>query len=445
MPASQGTGHHRSSKKRGRVIKSLPAVAAVTIAGLTMQAAPAQAAPSQPGVTSPQGSQPGVTSTPQTAPATPPPPAPKPRVYLDGYKPSPQVQQTPSRSYDDYLAGNQQSSYYQNTYYEPTPAPQTAPSEAPPALQATPPPPPPLPTVQRKVIAPIEAPPGTFIAGGTLVPVDTNIVDQNLLTRTNNTLQAVQADGGNWLVDNGFADAPRADRIAAGTATGVITGGAVGLAASVVPAAVITGTAAAIGGGLGLAATTAATPAVIWAGPVGYIFVPGAAALAGAGVGAALSAPIVLGLTGAGAVMGGVLGATVLGGEQHIFEEPAPAPAVVPPAVDSVSAIPPAATVNLPGPVGQVRDALAADPNGRQVLASADTAVQNAAPIVDKAVDDASVWTTPVASAVQGFTSNALEQPQVAQTVETVQSAAAPLVDQATAALGGLQAAFVPA
>ncbi|WP_256980739.1 hypothetical protein [Rhodococcus sp. 14-1411-2a] len=444
MPVTPGTGHHRSSKKRGRVIKSLPAMAAVTIAGLTMQAAPAQAAPSQPGVTSPQGSQPGVTSTPQTAPATPPPPAPKPREYLDGYQPSPQVQQTPSRSYDDYLAGNQQSSNYQNTYYE-APAPQAAPSEAPPALQATPPPPPPVPTVQRKVIAPIEAPPGTFIAGGKLVPVDTNIVDQNLLTRTNNTLQAIQADGGNWLVDNGFADAPRADRIAAGTATGVITGGAVGLAASVVPAAVITGTAAAIGGGLGLAATTAATPAVIWAGPVGYIFVPGAAALAGAGVGAALSAPIVLGLTGTGAVIGGILGATVLGGEQQIIEEPAPAPAVVPPAVDSVPAIPPAATVDLPGPVGQVRDTLAADPNGRQVLAAADTAVQNAAPIVDKAVNDASVWTAPAASAVQGFTSKALEQPQVAQTVETVQSAAAPLVDQATAALGGLQAAFAPA
>ncbi len=365
-------------------------------------------------------------------------------MYLDGYQPSPRVQQTPSRSYDDYLAGNQQSSNYQNTYYEPTPAPQAAPSDAPPALQATPPPPPPVPTVQRRVIAPIEAPPGTFIAGGTLVPVDTKIVDQNLLTRINNTLQAVQADGGNWLVDNGFADSPRADRIAAGTATGVIAGGATGLAASVVPAAVITGTAAAIGGGLGVAASTG-TGAVVWGGPVGWVFIPGAAALAGAGVGATLSAPIVLGLTGAGAVIGGILCATVLGGEQQIIEEPAPAPAVVPPAADSVPTIPPAATVDLPGPVGQVRDTLASDPNGRQVLAAADTAVQNAAPIVDKAVSDASVWTAPAASAVQGFTSKALEQPQVAQTVETVQAAAAPLVDQATAALGGLQAAFAPA
>ncbi|WP_052064961.1 hypothetical protein [Rhodococcoides fascians] len=439
MPAPQDTGHHRSSKKRGRVIKSLPAVAAVTIAGLTMQAAPAQAAPSQPGVTSPQGSQPGVTSTPQTVPATPPPAPTQEREFF--IPPSQRVQETQWRSFDDYQSGNQQSSY-QNSYYEPAPPPQAEPAQAPPALQSAPPPP--VPTVQRKVIAPIDAPEGYVLVGGELVPYDPNLVDRNQVKKFNNTVAALQADGGNWLVDNGFADAPRADRIAAGTATGVITGGAVGLAASVVPAAVITGTAAAIGGGLGVAATTG-TGAVIWGGPVGWVFIPGAAALAGAGVGAALSAPIVLGLTGAGAVIGGILGASILGGEQQIIEEPAPAPAFVPPAADSVPAIPPAATVDLPGPVGQVRDTLAADPNGRQVLAAADTAVQNAAPIVDKAVDDASVWTAPAASAVQGFTSKALEQPQVAQTVETVQSAAAPLVDQATAALGGLQAAFAPA
>ncbi|QII09104.1 hypothetical protein BH93_22995 [Rhodococcoides fascians A25f] len=421
------------------MIKSLPAVAAVTIAGLTMQAAPAQAAPSQPGVTSPQGSQPGVTSTPQTVPATPPPAPTQEREFF--IPPSQRVQETQWRSFDDYQSGNQQSSY-QNSYYEPAPPPQAEPAQAPPALQSAPPPP--VPTVQRKVIAPIDAPEGYVLVGGELVPYDPNLVDRNQVKKFNNTVAALQADGGNWLVDNGFADAPRADRIAAGTATGVITGGAVGLAASVVPAAVITGTAAAIGGGLGVAATTG-TGAVIWGGPVGWVFIPGAAALAGAGVGAALSAPIVLGLTGAGAVIGGILGASILGGEQQIIEEPAPAPAFVPPAADSVPAIPPAATVDLPGPVGQVRDTLAADPNGRQVLAAADTAVQNAAPIVDKAVDDASVWTAPAASAVQGFTSKALEQPQVAQTVETVQSAAAPLVDQATAALGGLQAAFAPA
>ena len=407
MPATSGSGQHRSSKTRGRVIKSLPAMAAVTIAGLTMQAAPAQAAPSQPGVIAPQESQPGVTGAPKTAP----PAAPEERQYLPGYQPSPQVQQTPSRSYDDYLAGNQQSTYYQNTYYE-APAPQAAPSEAPPALQATPPPPPPVPTVQRTVIAPIDAPDGYFLVGGELVPYDPNIVDRNFVEQFNNTTQAIQADGGNWLVGNGFADAPRADRIAAGTATGVITGGAVGLAASMVPAAVITGTAAAIGGGLGVAATTG-TGAIVWGGPVGWVFIPGAAALAGAGVGAALSAPIVLGLTGAGAVLGGVLGATVLGGEQQIIEEPAPLPAP-----ESVPA-PPAAPLTIDAP-----------------------SVQKA---VDQAVTDAQVWTEPAYEAVQGFTSTALEQPAVAETVAAVNNAAAPIVDQANAALAGLQAALVPA
>lgn len=429
MPASLGTGHHRSSKTRGRVIKSLPAVAAVTIAGLTMQAAPAQAAPSQPGVTSPQGSQPGVTSTPQTAPVAPPPAPTQERQFLPGYQASPQVQQTEWRSYDDYRSGNQQSSY-QNTYYEPAPAPQAAPSEAPPALQAAPPPPPSVPTVQRKVIAPIDAPDGYVLVGGELVPYDPNLLDPNLVKQFNNTGAAIQADGGNWLVDNGFADASRADRIAAGTITGVVAGGAVGLAASVAPAAVITGTAAAIGGGLGVAATTG-TGAIVWGGPVGWVFIPGAAALAGAGVGAALSAPIVLGLAGTGAVIGGVLGATVLGGEQQIIEEPAPLPAP-----DSVPA-PPAAPLTVDAPsvqnvidttVDQVQDSLN--------LAPAD---------VEEATTAAQVWTEPAYEAVQGFTSTALAQPAVAQTVAAVQSAAAPLVDQATAALGGLQAAFAPA
>ena len=411
MPASQGTGHHRSSKKRGRVIKSLPAVAAVTIAGLTMQAAPAQAAPSQPGVTSPQGSQPGVTSTPQTAPATPPPAPTQEREFF--IPPSQRVQEAQWRSFDDYQSGNQQSSY-QNSYYEPAPAPQAEPTQAPPALQAAPPPP--VPTVQRKVIAPIDAPDGYVLVGGELVPYDPNLVDRNQVKKFNNTVAALQADGGNWLVDNGFADAPRADRIAAGTATGVITGGAVGFLASVVPAAAITGTAAAIGGGLGVAATTG-TGAVIWGGPVGWVFIPGAAALAGAGVGAALSAPIVLGLTGAGAVTGGVLGATVLGGEQQIIEEPAPLPAP-----DSVPA-PPTAPLTVDAP-----------------------SVQNAIDTtVEQATTAAQVWTEPAYDAVQGFTSTALAQPEVAQTVAAVQSAAAPLADQATAALGGLQAAFVPA
>ncbi|WP_242640402.1 hypothetical protein [Rhodococcoides fascians] len=429
MSPQQGIGgRHRRRRERALVLTAVPVAVALAWGTATAHAAP------QDFVTAPDTAQSGTTDT---TPVAPPPAPTQERQFLPGYQASPQVQQSQWRSYDDYRSGNQQSSY-QNTYYETAPAPQAAPTQAPPALQAAPPPPPPVPTVQRRVIAPIDAPDGYVLVGGELVPYDPNLLDRNLVEQFNNTGAALQADGGNWLVDNGFADAPRADRIAAGTATGVITGGAVGLAASVAPAAVIIGTGAAIGGALGFAATTAGAVAILPAGPIGYIFVPGAAALAGAGVGAALSAPIVLGLTGAGAAIGGVLGATVLGGEQQIIEEPAPAPAVVPPAADSVPEIPPAATVDLPGAVGQVRDTLAADSNGRQVLAAADTAVQSAAPIVDQAVHDAQVWTEPAYEQVQQFTSTAIEQPAVADTVAAVNTAVSPVLDQAKAALAGL-------
>lgn len=432
MSPQQGIGgRHRRRRERALVLTAVPVAVALAWGTTTAHAAP------QDFVTAPDTAQSGTTDT---TPVAPPPAPTQERQFLPGYQASPQVQQSQWRSYDDYKSGNQQSSY-QNTYYEPAPAPQAAPNQAPPALQAAPPPPPPVPTVQRKVIAPIDAPDGYVLVGGELVPYDPNLLDPNLVEQFNNTGAAVQADGGNWLVDNGFADAPRADRIAAGTATGVITGGAVGLAASVVPAAVITGTGAAIGGALGFAATTAGAVAILPAGPIGYIFVPGAAALAGVGFGAALSAPIVLGLTGAGAAIGGILGATVLGGEQQIIEEPAPAPAVVPPAANSVPTIPPAATVDLPGAAGQVRDTFAADSKGRQVLAAADTAVQSAAPIGDQAVHDAQVWTEPAYEQVQQFTSTAIEQPAVADTVAAVNTAIAPVLDQAKAVLTGLNLA----
>ncbi len=60
-------------------------------------------------------------------------------------------------------------------------------------------------------------------------------------------------------------------------------------------------------------------------------------------------------------------------------------------------------------------------------------------------MNDAQVWTEPAYEAVQGFTSTALAQPAVAATVAAVTTAAAPIVDQANAALAGLQASFAPA
>lgn len=413
MSPQQGIGgRHRRRRERALVLTAVPVAVALAWGSATAHAAP------QDFVTAPDTAQSGTTDT---TPDAPPPTPTQERQFLPGYQPSPRVQQSEWRSYDDYQSGNQQSSY-QVTYYEQTPTPQAEPTEAPPALQAAPPP---APTMQRTVIAPIDAPDGYILAGGTLVPYDPNLLDPTLVEQFNNSAAALQADGGNFLVDAGFADAPQADRIAAGTATGIMVGGLTGLGASMVPAIAITATGAAIGGALGFAAVSAGAVAVLPAGPIGFIFVPGAAALAGAGVGAALSAPIVVALTATGAVLGGVLGGTLLGGEQQIIEEPAP-----PPAPESNPVLPAAPlTLDAPGiqsvidtTVGQIDDAL------------------TQAPAVG--LDAGSVWTEPAYEQVQQFTTTVLEQPAVADAVATVTTAAAPVLDQANAALAGLNLAI---
>lgn len=408
-------GRHRRRKERAVVVTVVPVAIALACGVGTAHSAP------QDFVTAPDTAQSGTTDT---TPVAPPPTSTQERQFIPGYQPSPRVQQSQWRSYDDYQSGNQQSSY-PTTYYEQAPTQQAAPTEAPPPLQAAPPPLPPVPTVQRTVIAPVDAPDGYILAGGQLVPYDPNLLDPGQVEQFNNTAAALQADGGNWLVDNGFADAPQADRIAAGTATGIIAGSVTGFAASLIPAAVITGTAAAIGGGLGVAATTG-TGAIVWGGPVGWVFIPGAAALAGAGVGAALSAPVVLGLTGAGAIIGGILGGTVLGGEQQIIEEPAPLPAP-----ETVPA-PPAAPLTLDDPAASVQSVI--DTATEQI----EGALNLAAADVGQVGDDAQVWTEPAYEAVQGFTTTVLQQPAVADTIAAVNTAAAPLIDQANTALAGL-------
>nr|WP_256985129.1 hypothetical protein [Rhodococcus sp. 06-1059B-a] len=423
MPAYLQIDQELSHKTRQRVIRSLPAVAAVTIASLAV-GAPAHAAPSQPGVTTPQGSQPGVTTTP--APVTPPPaPAPAEPDYLPGY--TPQYDYTEYRTTEDYNAGRQQPATYESApaFYQSAPAPTQGPglddSETAPAPE-----PAPVPTVQRKAIAPIETPEGTILVGANPVLYDPAIVDPTFARQFSNTAQAIQADGGNWLVEHGFADAPRADRIAAGTVGGAVTGAGAGLVTGLVPGALITGGGAAIGGGLGVAATPILTPAIIWGGPIGYVFVPGAAALAGAGVGAAISAPIVATTTAVGAVVGGILGGAAAGGEATIIEEPAP-PA---PEVDALDA--PA-----PGPAADQLPAIPAPltADTPDFLARATTAVQDleaaAAPALEQAAVDVAVWTEPVRDAVDGFTSVVLEQPAIAD-------AAGPVLDQVNATLAGL-------
>ncbi|WP_200935351.1 MULTISPECIES: hypothetical protein [unclassified Rhodococcus (in: high G+C Gram-positive bacteria)] len=323
-------------------------------------------------VTAPDTAQSGTTDT--TPLAQPPEPTAE-RDFLPGFHASPRVQQSDWRSYDDYRSGNQQSSYDSQALGPAAATPSPRPS------------PPPAPTLRRNVIAPIDIPDGYIGVGGEIVPYDTTVVDPNLVEQFNNTSQALQADGGNFLVDAGLADAPRADRISAGVATGIVGGGTAGLLASLVPAAVISATGAALGGALGVAATTG-SGAIVWGGPVGWVFIPGAAALAGGAAGAALSAPIVLGLTVTGAALGGLLGATVTGGEQQIIEEPvlvheAPAPAPAAPVwtpPQDVQQVPDTA----PAYVEQAHQAVTDVPGGADVLAAVDTVIADNALALDQ-------------------------------------------------------------
>jgi hypothetical protein len=422
MPIRRDMGRHRDSNTQGRVIKALPAVAAVTIAGLV--ASPANAAPSQPGVTSPQGSQPGVTTTP--APVTP---APAPVIeqsdYLPGYTPLYDYDET--RTVDDYNAGRQQPSYQsQPTYYYESPAPVQGPSLAQESESPSPSTKPaPTPTVKRKAIVPIDTPEGTILVGANPVPYDPALVDPTFARQFSNTVQAIQADGGNLLVDNGFADAPRADRIAAGTAAGAVTGGLTGLGVGLIPGTLITAGSAAVAAGLGVAATPLLTPAVVAVGPGVFIFVPGAAGLAGAGVGALISAPLVATTTIVGAVTGGLIGGAAAGGEATEIEEPAPAP-------DAAALAAPSAGPNA-DQVPPVLAPLAVD-SGPDLLAQANTVAANAAPAIEQAGNDANTWIEPARAAVQGFTSTVLEQPSAADAA----AAAGPALAQAGDLLAGL-------
>ena len=126
-------------------------------------------------------------------------------------------------------------------YYAPAPQ-QSAPAAPAPFVPPTPPPPP---TVQRTVIAPIDAPEGTILIGSQAV-ARPEFIDARTAEQFNNSASALQADGANALVNAGLVDAPQADRVAAGAATGIVVGGAIGAAALGVPATAV----GAVGGGL---------------------------------------------------------------------------------------------------------------------------------------------------------------------------------------------------
>ncbi|MDQ1178640.1 hypothetical protein [Rhodococcus sp. SORGH_AS_0301] len=350
-------------------------VAASAVAVAVAFAGPAAADEVQPGLTTTTPQQPGLSTT---------VPAPtQQREFLPGFTPSPQVQQSQWRSYDDYQSGRQQSSTVQTSDYT-TPSVQPVPQVGPPAPIA-PPQSPPVPTVDRKIIAPVDAPEGTILIGSQAV-ARPDWVDARFAEQFNNSASALQADGANALVNAGLVDAPQADRTAAGAATGIVVGGAVGAAALGVPATAL----GAVGGGLiGLGVGAATVPYTWWAPGVGWVFGPGVGAAIGAGAGAAaLGIPATVIGAGIGGAIGGAIGATALGGQQTTITEPAPAPEAPAPAPAAPVWTPPEQVQQVldttPAYVEQARRTIADLPGGTDALAAVDTAVADNVPLLDQ-------------------------------------------------------------
>ncbi|WP_328814283.1 hypothetical protein [Rhodococcus sp. NBC_00297] len=378
MSPQQGIGgRHRRRKERAVVLTAVPIALAVAMGSATANAAP------QDFVTAPDTAQSGTTDT------TPVPAPTQQREFLPGFTPSPQVKQSQWRSYDDYQSGRQQSSTVQTTYYA-APTVQPAPQVGPPAPIA-PPQPPPVPTVDRKIIAPVDAPEGTILIGSQAI-ARPDWVDPRFAEQFNNSASALQADGANALVNAGLVDAPQADRTAAGAATGIVVGGAVGAAALGVPATAF----GAVGGGLiGLGVGAATVPFTWWAPGVGWVFGPGVGAAIGVGAGAAaLGVPATVIGAGIGGAIGGAIGATALGGQQTTITEPAPVPAPAPapeapaPAAAAPVWTPPQGVQQVvdtaPAYVEQARHAVTDVLGGADVLAAVDTVIADNAPVLDQ-------------------------------------------------------------
>ncbi|TXQ91804.1 hypothetical protein FV311_24840, partial [Escherichia coli] len=176
-------------------------MATATMAVAAAFAGPAFADDVQPGLSTTSPGQPGLATT------TPAPPVEPEGGFIAGYTSTPDVQWQSPRTVEDYKQGRQQRSVQPTYHHAAPPAPAAPTVQAPPALQAAPEPPP-VPTGQRTRIAPIETPEGNYIlVGADPVPYDPNLLDPRLARQISNTGQDLQARGGNWLVDNGFADA----------------------------------------------------------------------------------------------------------------------------------------------------------------------------------------------------------------------------------------------
>jgi hypothetical protein len=422
-------GRHRAVKERAAVTTSL-AVAVMLSCASIAQAAPGE----QPGVTAPSGprEQPGVTGTPPRAEA------PVEREYLPGYQPSEQVQNAEWRSYEDYQQGysqpsyNVQPAYVEPSYVQPFHSGYSEPYVEPQPEVVTPPPPP---MVQRPGIAPIQAPENKMLLGSALLDRPAFIPEPDA-RRISNTMSAIQADGANFINSLGVPT-NQADRLAAGTVTGVVVGGAAGALALGAPAAVLGAAGGtAIGTVVGIAVGT--TLASVFIPGVGIVVGPVLGgvngALIGAGVGAlALGVPAAMAGGALGMLFGGIYGATFAGGQDVVIEEPAPAPAPEVPAPAPVWTPPVVDTQAVTAQTQQVLGQVAHAPAGEQVV----EAVRD---FTDVAPSYAAAAQSQVDTGVSQVREAALAQPggpdavaAVDQAIAEVSTATAPVAAQAAA------------
>ncbi|OZC62822.1 hypothetical protein CH267_00245 [Rhodococcus sp. 06-621-2] len=363
------------------VTASATAALTLTVAAMFAGAGFAVAAPGQPGVTTevPEG-QPSV-----TAPSPSAPQADSGTTadwkYVGPYVPPAEYQNAPTRSVPSYNA----PVYYSEPIIDSTPTPSDPEPEATPAPEAR--------QDEQSVapgtpVAPIQAPENT-VRFGAISGEKPGWLSQDDADRVNNTAAVLEAQGATYFNNLGIPTT-RSDRMAAGTTAGVLIGGtasAVTTYAVVAPAAILAG--GLIGGTIG-GITGAGVGSVLIPG-VGAVPVGVAATAGGAAIGAAAGAAAALipaaGVGAAGAVIGGVIGGAYGAGE-NLGEAPAPAPApeLAPVAPAAPVWTPPEAAQLAPAHPLEVREIVAAQPGGADVLAAADGAAAQATSLLNQVV-----------------------------------------------------------
>ncbi|GGG01433.1 hypothetical protein GCM10007304_14270 [Rhodococcoides trifolii] len=280
------------------ILRALAVALTVPVAVMLGSATAALAAPGQPGVDSTATDQAGVTNS---VPST------DDWEYLGGINPDAQFEDAPTQPVPT-------NSAPLRTYTAPQRA-RTSPAGA-----VEPVNPAPAPQVR---VAPVQAAPDTLRFGANVIQRPPWL-PRDLADQSNNTFAVIEASGDTALRTAGI-DAPRADRVAAGSVAGAVGGGLLAAAVVGVPAvALSSGGGALIGAAVGAAVTA---PVAAVAAPVvgtvpGAVAGAAAGALVGAAAGAAAAVPAVVGAAGVGTVVGGVVGGAFAAGSEPDSAQP---------------------------------------------------------------------------------------------------------------------------